>query len=246
MADRVQARAERGRIGAGITKEYIQRDNHGFSGFGYRHDDEELGDDDRTGPKPHIDKLVVWGGTVANCAESALSSIVDQEAKFLREVVYAPSRTKGGCLVRPKYHMGDRGGRQTFPRLERMTIRARPALLPSRYGWDAPSLTRLNVLVDAGGVEEAATSIEQWIRGYDHPQPRHRRNVPILAQLWQQCPALQEVIFTLSRWSKVTKKTRRFHSVFCVHVRHLAATSPPPALTDLVSVLQPSSRARFR
>mmetsp|Transcript_76587 Transcript_76587/g.219732 ORF Transcript_76587/g.219732 Transcript_76587/m.219732 type:complete len:280 (-) Transcript_76587:642-1481(-) len=110
--------------------------------------------------------------------------------------------TKGGCLVRPKYHMGDRGGRQTFPRLERMTIRARPALLPSRYGWDTPSLTRLNVLVDAGGLEEAATSIEQWIRGYDHPQPRHRRNVPILAQLWQQCPALQEVIFTLSRWSK--------------------------------------------
>mmetsp|Transcript_20044 Transcript_20044/g.42214 ORF Transcript_20044/g.42214 Transcript_20044/m.42214 type:complete len:288 (+) Transcript_20044:703-1566(+) len=98
--------------------------------------------------------------------------------------------------------MGDRGGRQTFPRLERMTIRARPALLPSRYGWDTPSLTRLNVLVDAGGLEEAATSIEQWIRGYDHPQPRHRRNVPILAQLWQQCPALQEVIFTLSRWSK--------------------------------------------
>ena len=208
MADRVQARAERERVGAGITKEYIQRDNHGFS---YRFDDEELGDDDRTGPKPHIDEPVVWGGTVANCAESALSSTVDQEAKFLREVVYAPSRkymtpcmtcrrpthprpasvaisttfisatgtaaarelttaprhrgdhfhhlsslmhsyscmhtsgathrspldrwsigTKGGCLVRPKYHMGDRGGRQTFPRLERMTIRARPALLPSR------------------------------------------------------------------------------------------------------------------
>ena len=107
MADSVQAHAERERIGAGITKEYIQNDNHYFSGFGYRHDDEELSDGDRTGPKPHIDELVVWGGTVANCAESALSSIVDQEAKFLREVVYAPSREyMTSCMTcrRPASH----------------------------------------------------------------------------------------------------------------------------------------------
>ena len=46
--------------------------------------------------------------------------------------------------------------------------------------------------------------------------------------------------------AQVTRQPRGFHSVFCLHERHLAAISLPPPLTDLVLVLQPSRHAHLR
>eukprot|EP00966_Prymnesium_polylepis_P230501 5333937-Prymnesium_polylepis.1 len=81
-------------------------------------------------PESGWDELIVWGGCVANCGEGTLSRLVDTNAAHLRSLIYMPTRTKGGVLIRPKYHCGDRGGRQSFPQLERMAIRLSPLVQP--------------------------------------------------------------------------------------------------------------------
>lgn len=108
----------------------------GEVGFGYRSD----------ASKPECDDLIVWGGTVANNGEHQLSQIVDTNCHRLQSVTYCPDRTKGGCLVRPKYHVGDRGGKMEFPKLTDMTIRLTPSLLPESYGWITPNLRRLRLI----------------------------------------------------------------------------------------------------
>lgn len=93
-----------------------------------------------------LQELVVWGGMVANCAEDALSRVVDCSAETLRSVTYCPDRTKGGVLIRPKYYQGDRCGRAVFPRLTDLAIRLEPALLPVEFGWSTPELQHLRLL----------------------------------------------------------------------------------------------------
>lgn len=92
------------------------------------------------------DDLIVWGGVVANNGEDQLSRIVDSSRHRLRSITYCPDRTKGGCLVRPKYHVGDRGGKVLFPQLTDMTIRLSPSLLPDSHGWIMPNLRRLRLI----------------------------------------------------------------------------------------------------
>ena len=46
-------------------------------------------------------------------------------------MVFVPKKTKGGLLVRPKYHEGNRGGRAHFPVLNFMAISSR-ARIPNR------------------------------------------------------------------------------------------------------------------
>mmetsp|Transcript_80030 Transcript_80030/g.138912 ORF Transcript_80030/g.138912 Transcript_80030/m.138912 type:complete len:324 (+) Transcript_80030:83-1054(+) len=92
------------------------------------------------------EELVVWGGMVANCAEDALSRVVDSSSQTLRSVTYCPDRTKGGVLIRPKYYQGDRSGRAVFSRLTDLAIRLEPALLPIEFGWTTPELQRLRLL----------------------------------------------------------------------------------------------------
>mmetsp|Transcript_16769 Transcript_16769/g.27810 ORF Transcript_16769/g.27810 Transcript_16769/m.27810 type:complete len:161 (-) Transcript_16769:400-882(-) len=72
---------------------------------------------------PPVQTLEVWGGEVFNGGEHDLSRLVDTHAMTLRSILYFPRRTKGGALIRPKYHQGDRGGVQSFPVLETMAIR---------------------------------------------------------------------------------------------------------------------------
>ena len=57
-----------------------------------------------------ITHLGVYNGEVLNCGEDALSYMVDASRENLRSVVYCPNHTKGGCIIRPKYHEGDRSG----------------------------------------------------------------------------------------------------------------------------------------
>merc|ERR1712039_1130895 len=61
-------------------------------------------------------------------------------------MTYCPDRTKGGCLVRPHYYRGDRGGQATFPQVTDLAIRLEPVLLPTEYGWITPGLLRLRLL----------------------------------------------------------------------------------------------------
>lgn len=93
-------------------------------------------------------EIDVWGGAVFNCGESALSRTIDSNASTLRSVTYKPDSTKGGVLVRPKYHRGDRSGTQDFPVLTDMAIRLTPLIVPSSAGWRTPALRRFTLLLD--------------------------------------------------------------------------------------------------
>lgn len=104
------------------------------------------GDNHFSKPLGGVDKLVVWGGCVANCGESELARIVAENASRLRSVLYCPDRTKGGCLIRPGYHRGDRGLKMEFPELVDLAIRLSPPLAPESYGWITPKLRRLRLL----------------------------------------------------------------------------------------------------
>jgi len=101
--------------------------------------------------KRTVQELVVWGGNVWNGGEHALSEMVDASSCCLRSLVYCPNGTKGGCLVRPKYHQSDRQGKETFPSLTDLTIRLVPCLIPQDYGWITPGLRRLRLVVPTQG-----------------------------------------------------------------------------------------------
>lgn len=93
-----------------------------------------------------VDELCVWGGGYYNSGEHDLSKIVAANSNTLRSVLYCPDDTKGGCLIRPGYHRGDRSLSMVFPTLVEMTIRLDPVLLPAHYGWITPELQRLRLL----------------------------------------------------------------------------------------------------
>lgn len=111
-----------------------------------------------------LHKLTVWGGMVANCSDSSLSKIVDTHAASLRSVLYKPDHTKGGALIRPKYHRGDRGGSQVFPALTDMAIRLWPSLQPQEFGWRLPALKQLTLLVDLAARERWMTADDRTRR----------------------------------------------------------------------------------
>lgn len=113
-------------------------------------------------------EVVIWGGCVGNCAEHTLSRCIDGAAHSLRTITYCPDRTKGGVMVRPKYHLGDREGRQTFPSVESIGIRHQLGILPSDYGWDTPNLRSITLYIEEPGPEEELSYLSgygthQWI-----------------------------------------------------------------------------------
>lgn len=59
--------------------------------------------------------VTIWGGWVLNCEESAVARLVRSQRENLRRFIYAPTRTKGGRMIRP--HYTDRSSRMTFPSL---------------------------------------------------------------------------------------------------------------------------------
>lgn len=93
-----------------------------------------------------VTTLNVWGGCVANCGEDSLARTVAENAHSLQSVLYCPDRTKGGALIRPGYHRGDRSFKMCFPELTDLTIRLEPMLLPIEYGWITPELKHLRLL----------------------------------------------------------------------------------------------------
>jgi len=183
-------RPEEGRL------EYIQASNYDF-----RSDSDHASE---------LKQLVVWGGLVANCAEDDLSRLVDAAAPNLEQVTYCPDRTKGGVLIRPKYHQGDRGGEVLFPMLTDMTIRLWPVLLPTRCGWLMPGLRRLRLLVDTNGprsIDKDALrgALDDWLG------LRMRGGSTLPELLSKACPELESITVTLgSTLDKTQQQTDWF------------------------------------
>jgi len=138
-------------------------------------------------PESGWDELIVWGGCVANCGEGTLSRLVDTNAAHLRSLIYMPTRTKGGVLIRPKYHCGDRGGRQSFPQLERMAIRLSPLVQPLQYGWETPALRELTLLIDQAPTYHAPHKLDlaSALSAWDQDE------FGFLRQLHANCPNLE-------------------------------------------------------
>ncbi|MBX9636954.1 MAG: hypothetical protein K2Q45_05325 [Nitrosomonas sp.] len=103
-----------------------------------------------------IHHLDVYGGLLANNGEDDVSKIVDAQNRHLRSIVYCPQQTKGGGLVRPKYHEGDRDGVVEFPVLHTIVMHlCMDSRLPHGfwshviYGWNTPNLKRLVFRLDS-------------------------------------------------------------------------------------------------
>eukprot|EP01124_Arcella_intermedia_P024776 TRINITY_DN4256_c0_g1_i2.p1 TRINITY_DN4256_c0_g1~~TRINITY_DN4256_c0_g1_i2.p1 ORF type:complete len:232 (-),score=13.32 TRINITY_DN4256_c0_g1_i2:143-838(-) len=126
-----------------------------------------------------VKKISVWGGWVANVAESRLSYLVDRSSHDLECLIYYPQRTKGGALVRPKYHQGDRGGVEEFSQLTSMTVPGHIGL-PSSWGYITPNLKHLTLLFPP---EESLPDRDKWRLTGPHP-----------ASLLESSPNLQEII----------------------------------------------------
>ena len=180
-----------------------------------------------TEAEPPLFRLVVWGGVVANGGEGILSCLVDNNSHTLQRVMYAPVRTKGGCLIRPKYYVGNRSGEQRFENLKELAIRADPGLLPRSYGWVTPNLNQLELLVSSSDVREtcqedadgpceidrglelnhAASLVRGWLNG-----SLHWRGPPtpdVMQKLWHDCPSLQRVSFRIARWDHLAPDGHR-------------------------------------
>lgn len=186
--------------------EFINCDNN-FDVRG-RGDPEQYTDEDDPEPRDcrGVEELIVWGGCVANCGEDTLSSIVDRNASSLQHVVYCPDRTKGGVLIRPKYHRGDRGGKALFSSLVDLSIRLEPVLLPQQLGWVTPGLKRMRLLcvmrksprytysaLEADGSSKlelpCRRALQQWLNTSEPsglPQ-----------QLLRACPDLESITFSI-------------------------------------------------
>lgn len=145
--------------------------------------------------------LVVWGGMVANCAEDDLSQLVDESAEVLQSVLYCPTRTKGGALIRPKYHVGDRGGKVTFPVLTDLSIRLSPVLLPRNYGWLCPNLLRLRLLCVVERGRSPATAATEEVRLPFVKQLKQwmgeKEKQGLAQQMLVHCPRLESITFSL-------------------------------------------------
>jgi len=178
-----------------------------------------------------LQDLIVWGGVVANCGEHTLSDLVDRHASTLRSLIYMPNRTKGGVLIRPKYHLGDRGGVQLFPNLERMAIRLTPQLGLAEYGWITPALTELTLLFDWNNLGRAnVKSALLSVIATQDPASYVRK-------LAVKCPQLRQVHVDICQESDEMRKQTRLFSIVTpkertpwdvVRLLYLVATKPDP------------------
>ena len=94
-------------------------------------------------------EIILWGGAYLNCGESHASSFIYNNSKTLKHLTYFPGRTKGGCMIRPLYFKGDRGGKVLFPMLESISLCIHTGV-GDLYGWGyiAPELNTINLLID--------------------------------------------------------------------------------------------------
>jgi hypothetical protein len=155
-----------------------------------------------------IEEITVWGGCVANCAESSLSRLVDKHAATLRQVTYIPERTKGGVLVRPKYHRGDREGNQNFPLLESLEIRLSPSIQPFEYGWNTPALRELTLSIDLAS-QRSPPSAASLARVLDVRDPGHG----YARHLHEHCPSVEAVHVVVCRADDTRRSRLRLCSV---------------------------------
>jgi len=212
---------------------FSQNDNSFYyddaTGHGHRH----LYSSNTSAPVVgRLDQLVVWGGCVANCGESALSRLVDSRHDQLQSLTYAPDRTKGGALIRPKYHAGDRDGTQIFLRLERMAIRLIPYLMPWEYGWQTPALAELTLLFDP--FDGSATMFRRILVAWLSRMGASAADGT--DELRTHCPQLHAVHVDLYRSTDHTRTQQRLLTLAwprrvpwaVQRLLHLAASKPDP------------------
>jgi len=130
---------------------------------------------------PDVRQLVVWGGSVLNCAEGSLSELVNRNKNILQSLTYFPLTTKGGALIRPTYHEGYRQGEVMFPNLTQMIIPAKVGC-PKGWGYITPKLEHLTVLFDQKD-DHDFTKILPWIDWRQKPK-----------SLLYDCPELVDII----------------------------------------------------
>lgn len=135
-----------------------------------------------------VTDIVVWACSVFNNGESYLSREVDENRSTLNSLLYFPVATKGGGLIRPKYHAGDRGAKVEFPVMTSLTYSLRRALFrePGFWGWITPNLKSLTLILDVetlGQDEE----LKKW-RGRD---PAGR-----LRDVLKSAPLVEEINFS--------------------------------------------------
>ena len=100
-------------------------------------------------PSGEATEIIFWGGFYLNCEEDFASAIVHNNADTLKHLTYFPGRTKGGCMIRPLYFQGDRGGKVLFPVLESISMCLHTGV-GNLYGWGyiAPQLNTIDLLID--------------------------------------------------------------------------------------------------
>lgn len=113
--------------------------------------------------------LHVHNGDIWNCAESALSEVVNKNAASLESVYYCPNDTKGGVMIRPWYCQSDRNKSLLFPNLTSVTLQS-SGLSTFVRTWIAPNLKQLQIAfqkpIDIPVVVERLRSILDELKGF--------------------------------------------------------------------------------
>ncbi len=92
-----------------------------------------------------LKNLCCWDGYYLNIGESYVSELLIKSHDTLEMVVYNPSTTKKGVLVRTLYCMSSQEGGLELPRLMILGITSRVSRVPFEYGWITPNLKTLVV-----------------------------------------------------------------------------------------------------
>jgi len=104
--------------------------------------------------KPKIDnndkviRLVVYGGIVANIAESELSTLLIKHREILEELIYTPDRERGGLMIR-----FDCLKCEVFPSLKSITLNCDgiPVLLNN---YILPALDMINIVINQRYIDQ--------------------------------------------------------------------------------------------
>jgi hypothetical protein len=94
-----------------------------------------------------LKSLCCWGGDYFNVGEGYISELLMRSSSSLEMVIFNPSATKGGILVRPLYSNSDREGTLEFPSLKILGVTSRVHSIPLDFGWKTPNLETLVVFV---------------------------------------------------------------------------------------------------
>lgn len=142
-----------------------------------------------------LEKLVVWGGAMGNCAGDSFSKLLLAQHNSLSTIVFFPERAKR-ALIQPHYihrrtDIGE-GAQEVFPCLTTLAVSEFAARRPLNYGYRTPNLRELIVLIsrppDRALTLADLRKIPLLQRWCDVSSPRSHARA-----LHADCPALQHI-----------------------------------------------------